>query len=286
MLILVFDTFVAFFLPCCVFICYKEVLASTSLSPGITLIPRAFCIYLCFSFSVYIFITVIITVPYLIVTFHLIHLSKDISKNPGQHFQNNFFNFMSWNLNSLANDNFHRVSLIEAHNSCFNYDLISICETSLNDSVKWPETLLDEYTFVPVNNTTNTRRGGVGLFYKNSLRLIIRNSLSFGESIVVEVKFGRKKICFTVFIEILPLTITLPISKLFCQILQIYIQISKQKIPLRHFLQEILMPILSIGGLVAKQEFKSQVICEPTNFEPNEKPSCIDLVITDEPNGS
>ena len=61
---------------------------------------------------------------------------------------------MSWNLNSLATDNFHRVSLIEAHNSCFNYDLISICETSLNDSVNLPEPLLEEYTFVPVNNPT------------------------------------------------------------------------------------------------------------------------------------
>ena len=39
---------------------------------------------------------------------------------------------MSWNLNSLAKDNFHRVSLIEAHNSCFNYDLISICETTIS----------------------------------------------------------------------------------------------------------------------------------------------------------
>ena len=103
---------------------------------------------------------------------------------------------MSWNLNSLAKDNFHRVSLIEAHNSCFNYDLISICETSLNDSVNLPETLLAEYTFVPVNNPTNTRRGGVGLFYKNSLPLIIRNDLSFDESTVVEVKFGRKNIFF------------------------------------------------------------------------------------------
>ena len=28
----------------------------------------------------------------------------------------------------------------------------------------------------------------------------------------------------------------------------------------------------------------SQVICEPTNFEPNNKPSYIDLVITDQPN--
>ena len=54
------------------------------------------------------------------------------------------------------------------------------------------------------------------------------------------------------------------------------------------------MPILSIGGRTATTpedtEIKhllsslglSQVICEPTNFEPNKKPSCIDLVITDQ----
>ena len=28
----------------------------------------------------------------------------------------------------------------------------------------------------------------------------------------------------------------------------------------------------------------SQLISEPTNFEPNKNPSCIDLVITDQPN--
>ena len=61
----------------------------------------------------------------------LIMLSNDIQLNPGPHFQNNFFNFMSWNLNSLTKENFKRVRLIEAHNSIFNYDLISICETSL-----------------------------------------------------------------------------------------------------------------------------------------------------------
>ena len=44
----------------------------------------------------------------------------------------------------------------------------------------------------------NTRRGGVGLFYKNSLPVIVRDDLSFDESIVVELKFGRKKIFFTV----------------------------------------------------------------------------------------
>ena len=60
----------------------------------------------------------------------LILLSNDIHLNPGPHLQNSFFNFMLWNLNSLAKDNFQRIRLIEAHNSIFNYDLISICETS------------------------------------------------------------------------------------------------------------------------------------------------------------
>ena len=100
---------------------------------------------------------------------------------------------MSWNVNSLAKDNFQRVGLIEAHNSIFNYDQISICETSLNesfnDSVELPDTLLNDYTFVPANNPVNSRNGEVGLFYKNSLPVTVRNDLSFDESIVVELKF-------------------------------------------------------------------------------------------------
>ena len=41
----------------------------------------------------------------------LIILSNDINLNPGPHFQNKFFNFMSWNVNSLAKDNFHLLLL-------------------------------------------------------------------------------------------------------------------------------------------------------------------------------
>ena len=68
---------------------------------------------------------------------------------------------MSWNVSSIAKDNFQRVRLIEAHNSIFNYDQISICETSLNDSVELPDTLLNDYTFVPANNPVNSRSDGV-----------------------------------------------------------------------------------------------------------------------------
>ena len=99
----------------------------------------------------------------LILFIYFILLSNDIHLNPGLQYHNNF-NFMSWNLNSLATNNFERVPLIEAHNSKFNYDLISICETSLNDSLvpKVPE--LNGYTFEPANHPNNVTHGGVGFF--------------------------------------------------------------------------------------------------------------------------
>ena len=76
---------------------------------------------------------------------------------------------MNWNLNSLTKDNFRCVDLIVAYNSIFNYDLISVCETNLNDSDILPITLLNDYTFEPANHPSNIKHTGFGLFYKNSL---------------------------------------------------------------------------------------------------------------------
>ena len=187
----------------------------------------------------------------------LILLSNDIHVNHGPHFNNSFFNFMNWNLNSLAKDNFQRVQLIEAHNSIFNYDFISICETSLNDSVELPETLLSEYIFVPANNPANTRHGGVRLFYKNSLPVIVRNDLSFNESIVVELKFGQKIYFLLFYIEILLPTIPRLNFKPSWQILKIYTLKSKLKNLLPHFLQVISIHTHSFGGQTVIQLLKA-----------------------------
>ena len=91
---------------------------------------------------------------------------------------------MSGNQNSLAKDNIQCFHFIEAHNSIYNYDLISIRETSY--SVELTETLLNDYTFLSANNPKNTRHGWVGLFYKNSL------------PVVSQLNFSRKKLFFTV----------------------------------------------------------------------------------------
>ena len=199
---------------------------------------------------------------------------------------------MTWNANSLARGNFECVCLIRAHNSIFNYDIISICETSLNDSVELPETLLNDCAFVPANNPSNTSHGGVGLFFKTCLPVVIRDDLSSDEAVVVELKFGRKKIFFTVLYRSSAFNYTSPEF-------QTFLVYSKN---LHLNIQAVLFTgdfnahsqlwwtdrITTFEGkeiehLISSLSFH-QVISEPTNFEPNKNPSCIDLIITDQPN--
>ena len=81
-------------------------------------------------------------------------------------FSTGFLSFCNWNLNTLSKDDFYRISLLEAHNTEFNYDIISLCETSLNDSINVPENALPGYRFHSCNHPNGDRSGGVGFFYK------------------------------------------------------------------------------------------------------------------------
>ena len=88
--------------------------------------------------------------------------------------------------------------MLEAHNINFNYDIISLCETSLYEALTVKENSLSGYNFVSQNNPDGSKNGGVGIFYKETLPLKIRHDLSFDECLVSEINFGRKKIFFTV----------------------------------------------------------------------------------------
>ena len=167
--------------------------------------------------------------------------------------------------------------LLKLTTPIFNYNLISICETSLIDTEELPETLLTGYTFMPANNPANIRHGGVGLFHKNSLN------------------FGRK--CFFTVLYRAP---TFNHTSSECQAFlanfeNLYSKIKAEN-PFAVFLQLILMHIHSFGcqmattpegteieELISKLSL-SQLISEPTNFEPYKNPYCIDLVVTDQPN--
>ena len=228
----------------------------------------------------------------------LILLSEDVHKNPGPiGYHDSFFKFCNWNLNSLAKDNFSRVKLLEAHNSLFNYDIISLCETSLKNEncPNVPE--LDDYTFIPANNPNNVPHGGVGLYYRNSLPAKVREDLSFDESIVLELKFRRKKIFFTVLYRSPAFKHNSPQFKDFItNFKNLHSAIANENPYMMLFTGDFNAHSqtwwpqgdTNTEGREIEEVFDelklSQIISEATNFTPNKNPSCIDLIATDQPN--
>ena len=84
-------------------------------------------------------------------------LSSDIETQPGPSFNDSFFSFCNNNINTLSKNEFQRVSLLEAHNSIFKDDIISLCETSLNEATKVPENILKGYHFFSSNHTSGDK---------------------------------------------------------------------------------------------------------------------------------
>ena len=104
----------------------------------------------------------------------IIMLCGDVESNPGP----DTFNFCCWNLNSITSYDFLRLSLLEAYNSIYKYDLISVVETHLDDSDDESRLQLDGYSFIKSNHPLNVKRGGVALYVKDSIPMNQRYDLS------------------------------------------------------------------------------------------------------------
>ena len=224
----------------------------------------------------------------------------DIQPNPGpsSEFSSSFLTFCNWNLNSLSKDNFNRVSLFEAHNANFKYDIISLCETSLNSSTPVQENILPGYNFISSNNPDGTKNGGVGMFYKESLPLKIRSDLSFSECLVSELVFGRKKIFFTVLYRNPAHKASSPIFESFIENFKLLTNQIRSEKPYAIFFtgdfnahSQTWFPNDDTNpeGYQIDELFSSlnlnQLISEPTHFFRNDcLPSCIDLIVTDQSN--
>ena len=138
---------------------------------------------------------------------------------------------------------------------------------------------------------------GWGFFYKNSLPVIVRNDLSFAESIVIEIKFGRKIIFFTVLYRSLASNHTsLEFQAFLSNFKKLHSHIQAENPFATSFAgdfnahSQLWWPDGDTNpeGMEIENLFTSlslsQVISEPTDFEPNKSPSCIDLIATDQPN--
>ena len=209
----------------------------------------------------------------------------------------NNFSFFNWNLNTLTKENFSRISLINAYNTIPKYDIISLCETSLGSDELVPEDILPGYQYIPKNHSSGEKKGGVGIFYKDSLPIIIRNDLSFDECLVVELRFGRKTIFFTVLYRNPKYKANSPEFLNF---------IENFKNLHSNILNEKPYFVIYTGDFNAQSiqwwpagddnnegiqlnilfsELRlTQLISEPTHFRDHCHPTCIDLVLCDQPN--
>ncbi len=125
-------------------------------------------------------------------------LSRNVELNPGPE----TLSFCCWNLNSITAYDFLRVSLLEAYNSLYNHDIMGIVETHLDDTVDDERLALKGYEFIMNNHPLNKKRGGVGLYIRNSLPKKNRADLvTLPECIVCEIHLDKKSTSLLLFIE-------------------------------------------------------------------------------------
>ena len=85
-----------------------------------------------------------------------------------------------------------------------NYGIIGIVETHLDSTVDDDDRLaLDGYTFINSNHPQNVKRGGAGLYVKDSLPSTNRSDLvTLPECAICEIQLNRKRYFLSLSIEV------------------------------------------------------------------------------------
>ena len=127
--------------------------------------------------------------------------SGDIETNPGPR-KSSPIKFCHWNLISLAAHDFIKVPLTEAFITTHNFDILCLSETFSDSTIDLNDENIniDGYSILRANHPSNNKRGGVCIYFKQSLPLIRRDDLStMQETIVTEVSVENETCFFTCF---------------------------------------------------------------------------------------
>ena len=120
----------------------------------------------------------------------------DMGFNPApKKIPHSYFSCCHWNVNSLATDNYSKVLALKAYNSTYKYDFICISETFLDSSFEPDDKdlMLDGYKLIRSDHPSNTKRGVVCIYYKESLVVCLVDITSLPECLVCEVTIQNKK---------------------------------------------------------------------------------------------
>ena len=120
----------------------------------------------------------------------------DIELNPGpQKYPHSYFSCCHWNVNSLATYNYSKVLALKTYNFTHKYDFICISETFLDSSFEPDDKdlMLDGYNLIRSDQPSNTKRGDVCIYYKESLAVRLVDITSLPKCLVCEVTIQNKK---------------------------------------------------------------------------------------------
>ena len=117
----------------------------------------------------------------------------DIEENPGPKCNScDCLSICHWNLNSICAHNFIKLSLLRAYISINKIDVMCLFETYLDSSIPSDDGNLElpRYNLVLVDNPANTKRGGVCIYYLNSLPLKVIDIQFLNECWNFEIRIG------------------------------------------------------------------------------------------------
>ena len=123
----------------------------------------------------------------------------DIELNPGPRKEKkNSLSVYHWNLNSLSAHNFSKLRHLKAYSAIYKHDFICLSETYLDSSV--PDNVLDieGYRLVRADHPNNIKRGGVCIYYKESLPARVINIPYINEALLLEMNYNNKKVIISV----------------------------------------------------------------------------------------
>ena len=125
----------------------------------------------------------------------LVKLSDDVEENPGPKAKPcQSISICHWNVNSVSANNFSKVSPLRAYISIYKFDVICLSETLLNSDTAFDgdNLKIEGYNIMRSDHPSNSRRGGVCIYYNQSLALKILDIKYLQECIVFQVLIANK----------------------------------------------------------------------------------------------
>ena len=123
--------------------------------------------------------------------------ASDIELNPSPRKNNTSYNFSfcHWNLNSIAAHNFSKLSLLEAYIVQHKFNMICLSETFLDSSIPTNDERLTTkgYKLIRADNPSDSKKGVVGIHYKQFLAVRPVEVKNLNECVIFEVSIKKKR---------------------------------------------------------------------------------------------